>query len=120
MVLLFDGASYHTSTSTLKVLKDHQVPVCFTGPHSYAACKYATTKHRCAHSSLYDWGGPLCLRILSDNGFSQTVPQMLGASLLETYDLSGNHIDLSGFTCPKPGVCDVSGQTGSSCFVKVA
>ena len=36
-VLLLDNASYHVSSSTLKVLEDHQVPVCFTGPHSYSA-----------------------------------------------------------------------------------
>ena len=39
-VLLADNASYHRSSATMKVLEDHQVPVCFTGPHSYSACKY--------------------------------------------------------------------------------
>ena len=39
-VLLFDNAAYHRSSSTMKVLEDHQVPVCFTGPNSYAACKF--------------------------------------------------------------------------------
>lgn len=40
MVLLFDNAAYHRSSATMKVLEDHQIPVCFTGPNSYAACKY--------------------------------------------------------------------------------
>ena len=33
-----DNASYHTSTSTLKVFEELGVPVLFTGPHSYSAC----------------------------------------------------------------------------------
>ena len=40
MVLMADNATYHRSSATLKVLEDHQVPVCFTGPNSYASCKY--------------------------------------------------------------------------------
>jgi len=39
-VLLADNASYHKSSATMRVLEDHQVPVCFTGPHSYSAGKY--------------------------------------------------------------------------------
>ncbi len=36
-VLLWDNAPYHTSTSTLKVLKDLKIPILFTGPYSYDA-----------------------------------------------------------------------------------
>ena len=36
-VFLWDNAPYHTSTSTLKVLKDLKIPILFTGPHSYDA-----------------------------------------------------------------------------------
>ena len=42
MVLMADNATYHRSSATLKVLEDHQVPVCFTGPNSYASCKFPT------------------------------------------------------------------------------
>lgn len=37
-VLLLDNASYHTSGSTQKVLKDLQIPCLYTGPNSYLAC----------------------------------------------------------------------------------
>ena len=40
MVWILDNAKYHCSSSTLKVLEDHQVPVCFTGPNSYSAGKW--------------------------------------------------------------------------------
>ena len=36
-VLLWDNAPYHTSSSTLKVLKDLKIPILFTGPYSYDA-----------------------------------------------------------------------------------
>ena len=37
MVIVLDNASYHTSSATQNVLREHQIPVCFTGPHSYLA-----------------------------------------------------------------------------------
>ena len=36
-VVLLDNASYHSSKTTLTMLTKLQVPVCFTGPHSYDA-----------------------------------------------------------------------------------
>ena len=36
-VLLLDGAPYHTSESTLQLMEGLQIPVLFTGPHSYDA-----------------------------------------------------------------------------------
>ena len=36
-VLLWDNAPYHTSPATLKTLKELQIPILFTGPHSYDA-----------------------------------------------------------------------------------
>ena len=35
--IVWDNAPYHRSSSTLEVLKKLQVPICFTGPHSYDA-----------------------------------------------------------------------------------
>ena len=35
-VLVFDNAPYHTSKSTMKVLRALNVPVLYTGPHSYS------------------------------------------------------------------------------------
>ena len=37
-VLVIDNAPYHTCRSTMKILEDLNVPVLFTGPHSYSAC----------------------------------------------------------------------------------
>ena len=34
-VIMMDNAPYHTSHATRKVLEKFQVPVLFTGPHSY-------------------------------------------------------------------------------------
>ena len=36
-MILLDNASYHCSKPTLNTLERLQVPVIFTGPHSYAA-----------------------------------------------------------------------------------
>ena len=36
-VWCLDNAPYHKSAATLKLLKEKQVPVIFTGPHSYDA-----------------------------------------------------------------------------------
>ena len=36
-VIMWDNAPYHTSASTLKVLKDLRIPVIYTGPYSYDA-----------------------------------------------------------------------------------
>ena len=36
-VILLDNATYHTSKSTLKMLAELDVPLLFTGPHSYSA-----------------------------------------------------------------------------------
>ena len=36
-VILLDGAPYHTSDVMMKFFKEYQVPVMFTGPHSYDA-----------------------------------------------------------------------------------
>ena len=37
LVILLDGAPYHTSKVTLKILEELKVPVMFFGPHSYDA-----------------------------------------------------------------------------------
>ena len=34
-VILVDNAAYHSSPHTLKVFKELNIPVLFTGPHSY-------------------------------------------------------------------------------------
>ena len=34
-MVLIDNASYHTSASTLKLLKEQEVPIFFLGPYSY-------------------------------------------------------------------------------------
>ena len=36
-MILLDGAPYHTSEVMMEFFKEHQVPVMFTGPHSYDA-----------------------------------------------------------------------------------
>ena len=36
-VIVWDGAAYHRSDQTLKLLKDLDVPLMITGPHSYDA-----------------------------------------------------------------------------------
>lgn len=36
-IMLLDNASYHNSSDALAMLKKYQIPVIFTGPHSYAA-----------------------------------------------------------------------------------
>ena len=36
-IILLDNAPYHTSPSTINVLKELQIPVMFTGPHSFDA-----------------------------------------------------------------------------------
>jgi hypothetical protein len=36
-VVLLDNAPYHTSKATLKVLEGLDIPVCYSGPHSYDA-----------------------------------------------------------------------------------
>ena len=36
-VVLLDNAPYHTAPATLKVFQDLNIPVMFTGPHSYDA-----------------------------------------------------------------------------------
>ena len=35
-LILFDGARYHNSESTMKLLEVLNIPVLYTGPHSYA------------------------------------------------------------------------------------
>ena len=35
--MVLDNASYHATTNTLKVLEALEIPVMFTGPHSYDA-----------------------------------------------------------------------------------
>lgn len=37
VVLLWDNAPYHTSKATMKVLEGLEIPVLYTGPHSYDA-----------------------------------------------------------------------------------
>ena len=32
-----DNAPYHTSSSTMKILEELEIPMIFTGPHSYDA-----------------------------------------------------------------------------------
>ena len=36
-VILLDNASYHSSTTMMEFFEEFQVPICYTGPHSYAA-----------------------------------------------------------------------------------
>lgn len=36
-ILLLDGAPYHTSKQMLEFYEEHQLPIMFTAPHSYAA-----------------------------------------------------------------------------------
>jgi transposase len=36
-IILCDGASYHTSEAMRLLYSRHQIPIMFTGPHSYAA-----------------------------------------------------------------------------------
>ena len=36
-VILLDGAPYHTSAPMMEFFRENQVPVLFTGPHSYDA-----------------------------------------------------------------------------------
>ena len=36
-VILLDNAAYHTSDSTLNLMQGLQIPILFTGPHSYDA-----------------------------------------------------------------------------------
>ena len=36
-VILLDNAPYHQSSTTMAFFKEHQVPVMFTGPHSFDA-----------------------------------------------------------------------------------
>jgi hypothetical protein len=36
-VVLLDNAPYHTSTATMRILNFLEIPVCFTGAHSYSA-----------------------------------------------------------------------------------
>ena len=35
-VILLDNARYHTSKATMKILRALEVPVLYTGPHSYS------------------------------------------------------------------------------------
>ena len=37
-ILIIDNAPYHTSSETLATLESLNIPVMFTGPHSYDAC----------------------------------------------------------------------------------
>ncbi len=37
-VIVMDNAPYHTSNAALKLFEKLQLPILFTGPHSYAAC----------------------------------------------------------------------------------
>ena len=36
-LIFLDNAPYHTSDPTMKLFRDLQIPICFTGPHSYDA-----------------------------------------------------------------------------------
>ena len=36
-IVLLDNASYHSCAATLKVFEGQQIPILFTGPHSYDA-----------------------------------------------------------------------------------
>ena len=38
-VILLDNASYHTSSKALAMFKKHEIPLIFTGPHSYDAAQ---------------------------------------------------------------------------------
>ena len=36
-VIMMDNAPYHTSSTMMAFYEEHQLPILFTGPHSYAA-----------------------------------------------------------------------------------
>ena len=36
-IILLDNAPYHTCSSTINLFKDLELPILFTGPHSYNA-----------------------------------------------------------------------------------
>ena len=36
-LLMLDNAAYHTSNTMTEFFRKHQLPICFTAPHSYAA-----------------------------------------------------------------------------------
>ena len=36
-VIMMDNAAYHTSNAMMEFYEKHQLPLLFTGPHSYAA-----------------------------------------------------------------------------------
>ena len=36
-IIILDNAPYHTCPSIMKLFKELDMPVCFTGPHSYDA-----------------------------------------------------------------------------------
>ena len=36
-LIFLDNAPYHKSDATMKMFKELRLPICFTGPHSYAA-----------------------------------------------------------------------------------
>ena len=39
-VVMLDNASYHSSSASLKIFEKLAVPILFTGPHSYSACRW--------------------------------------------------------------------------------
>jgi hypothetical protein len=41
-LLLLDNAPYHTSSDMMAFYERHQLPILFTGPHSFAACPIET------------------------------------------------------------------------------
>ena len=41
-LLLLDNAPYHSSSNMMAFYARHQLPIIFTGPHSYAACPIET------------------------------------------------------------------------------
>jgi transposase len=41
-ILLLDNAPYHNSGQTLKMFDEYNIPIMFTGPHSYSAVPIET------------------------------------------------------------------------------
>ena len=37
-LIFLDNAPYHTCGPTMKLFEELELPICFTGPHSYDAC----------------------------------------------------------------------------------
>ena len=48
-LIVLDNAPYHTSQVTIDLFRNLSLPICFTGPHSYDACKYQAFLYQIDH-----------------------------------------------------------------------